>query len=77
MSTSEMVTMREAAEGALRLLERWTVTIDGEWGGVRSLEEIEADGDLPKEIVNLRRAIAEHDATIQGLINHLNSEGNE
>ncbi len=70
-----MIDMRTAAEEALRLLERWAVTIDGEWGNVRSLEEIEADGDLPQEIVNLRAAIVDHDETIQSLIEYFNSEG--
>jgi regulator of replication initiation timing len=52
-----MSDLHKAAEEALRLLERWTLTIDGEWGAVRSLEAIEADGDLPVEMVKLREAL--------------------
>jgi len=47
-----------AAVAALDLLEGYEETVEGEWGGGRSLEEIERDGDLPKEIVDLRAAIA-------------------
>ncbi len=48
----------DKAAAALDLLERHTVTIDGEFGYCRSIGELESAGALPQEIVNLRRAIA-------------------
>ena len=48
----------EAAKAALELLKIYESRIEGEWGDGRSLEEIERDGDLPAESLNLRTAIA-------------------
>jgi hypothetical protein len=70
-----MITLRDSAEAALRLLESWALTIDGEWGDARSLEELEADGALPVEILHLRFAIEQHDEMIADLIEYMNSEG--
>lgn len=60
MSTNQ--TTREARlEAALRALldlaEEWEVAIDSEWGRCRSLDRIEADGDLSGEIVRAREAL--------------------
>lgn len=48
----------EATTPALRLLEKWAVQIDGEWGSCRELAELERDGRLDDEILTLRAAIA-------------------
>lgn len=50
--------LTEAAKAARGLLEEWEVKIDGEWGLGRDLDEIERDGDLSEELVNLRAALA-------------------
>jgi len=63
--------LRDASVKALALLERNAVTIDGEWGDCRSLEELERDGALPIEILNLRNAIANYDEAIKSLIDML------
>lgn len=63
--------LRDASVKALALLERNAVTIDGEWGSCRSLEELERDGALPIEILNLRNAIANYDEAIKSLIDML------
>jgi hypothetical protein len=63
--------LRDASVKALALLERNAVTIDGEWGNCRSLEELERDGALPIEILNLRNAIANYDEAIKSLIDML------
>lgn len=48
----------EALEAALFKMEDDEVTIDGEWGGCRSLATMEAQDDLSSEIVQARTAIA-------------------
>jgi len=53
-----MTDLRKAAEDALKLLEKWAVMIDAEWGSCRDLEEIEQDGDLSEKILNLRAALS-------------------
>jgi len=63
--------LREASGKALALLERNAVTIDGEWGDCRSLEELERDGALPEEILGLRKAIADYDEALNDLIEML------
>ena len=55
-----MTDLRKAAEDALKLLEHWAVTIEGEWGMARTLEELEKEGSLEEEILNLRAAL-EHE----------------
>lgn len=52
-----MTDLRKAAEDALKLLEHWAVTIEGEWGTARTLEELEKEGSLEEEILNLRAAL--------------------
>ena len=63
--------LREASAKALALLERNAVTIDGEWGHCRSLEELEQDGALPEEILGLPKAIADYDEALNELIEML------
>lgn len=53
--------MYRALQDALFLLESYVVQIEGEWGCGRSLEKIEADGDLPEEIIAIRAALAKED----------------
>lgn len=47
-----------ALKSLLSLAEADAVTIDGEWGLCRTLEQLDADGDLPDEILTARVAIA-------------------
>ena len=54
--------MREALANLLKLAERYEVKIDGEWGCCRDIEQIEADCDLPDEIVAARAALADQPA---------------
>jgi hypothetical protein len=60
--------LRDASVKALALLERNAVTIDGEWGDCRSLEELERDNALPIEILALRRAIDNYNNAVRHLI---------
>jgi hypothetical protein len=48
----------KALEDALVLLESQETQIDGEWGDCRGLEQIEKDGDLSREIIQAREALA-------------------
>jgi hypothetical protein len=50
--------LHKAAEAALRLLEEYAQAIEHEWGDCRSPEEVEKDGDMEVEILNLRAALA-------------------
>ena len=56
-----MTDLHKAAEDALKLLEKWAVMIDAEWGSCRDLKEIEQDGDLSEKIIKLRAALAQED----------------
>jgi hypothetical protein len=56
-----MTDLRKAAEDALALLERWAVLIDSEWGDCFDLDELEAHGRLPDEIIHLRAALRSSD----------------
>lgn len=51
--------MLKELKAALKLLEDYEVRIDREWGDCKSLAAMEEQGDLPQEIVDLRRIIAD------------------
>lgn len=51
--------IRDVLRDLLVLAERDEVQIDGEWGRCRSIEQIEADGDLPEAIIQARNALRE------------------
>lgn len=57
--------MYRALRDALVLLEEHVRRIDWERGSCRSFEEIEADGDLPDEILAIRAALAKADGEEQ------------
>lgn len=50
---------------ALARLEFFEVEVEGEWGYGRSLQELEADGDLGNETIAVRAAIAKAQASTQ------------
>lgn len=59
LSDSAKVAMLRKALGPLiELAERDEQQIENEWGGSRSLERLEADGELAPEILNARAAMA-------------------
>jgi hypothetical protein len=47
-----------ALSAAVKKMEQDEETMDNEWGRNRSIAEIEAAGDLPKEILDARAALA-------------------
>ncbi len=50
--------LEEALQAALTQMEEDIITIDGEWGSCRSLEELESDGELWSEIVQARKMLS-------------------
>ena len=50
--------MREALRKALKWMEDAEVQIESEWGSCRSLDQLQADGDLSDEIVMVRALLA-------------------
>lgn len=49
--------LREAATKALEWMLWAELQMEIEWGWSRSIEQLEADGDLSKEIITLRAAL--------------------
>ncbi len=50
--------LEEALQASLTQMEEDIITIDGEWGSCRSLEELESDGELWSEIVQARKMLS-------------------
>lgn len=56
---AERDAMKDALEVAIAQMEYDAAKIDGEWGGCRSIDELERDGELPEAIVLARAALAQ------------------
>lgn len=54
----DVAALVEALKGALENLEKYAVIVDGEWGSCRDLEGLEADGELPECIKDVRAALS-------------------
>lgn len=58
MSDREQTTaLRAALTALLAMAEQCEVQIDHEWGFCRTLEQIEADGDMSPEIIAAREVL--------------------
>ena len=55
------MTLVEAAKEALDLLEHYEYIIEWDRGSCYTLQQMEDNGILPKEILNLRKAIKDHE----------------
>lgn len=55
---AERDALREVLEASIEQMEYDAAKIDWEWGGCRSIDELERDGDLPEAIVLARAALA-------------------